>query len=68
MSPVLLQALILAIQTQIATINLSSLVTYSIDGQSVSGGDYLKMLTDLLEKYNNLLLASQPYEFRSNVL
>lgn len=41
--------------TQIANVTLNTKISYSIDGQSVSWTDYLRMLTDQVAKINQLI-------------
>lgn len=42
--------------------------TYSIDGQSVSWGDYLRMLVEGMKETANLLGMFDPVESRSVIL
>jgi hypothetical protein len=42
--------------------------TYSIDGQSVSHGEYLKMLTESIKATAELLGTFDPVELRSQIL
>jgi hypothetical protein len=42
--------------------------SYSIDGQSVSWGEYLKMLQDGIKTVSELMTSFNPVELRSQVL
>lgn len=39
--------------------------TYSIEGQSMSYGEFLKMLTEGITAINELLVKFDPFEFKS---
>lgn len=43
-------------------------VTYSLDGQNVSWGDYFKMLSQGIEDLTKLIAMFDPVELRSNFL
>lgn len=42
--------------------------SYSVDGQSISYGDYLRMLTEAIKSTNELLLAFDPYILQTQAL
>ena len=39
--------------------------TYSVEGQSVSYGDYLRMIQDAMKAINEMATALVPYEVKS---
>jgi hypothetical protein len=49
----------------ISTITASPKPTYTIDGQTVSWNDYLKLLQQTVEWCNKQLAAETPFEHRS---
>jgi len=50
---------------RIVEITASPKPTYSVDGQSVSWGDYLRQLQETVEWCNKQTAAEEPYEVHS---
>lgn len=43
-------------------------ISYSIEGQSVSYGDYIRMLTEAIKALHELIVSFEPYELRSSAI
>jgi len=54
--------------TALASITASPKPTYSIDGQSVSWGDYYRSLMDQVKAVNELINMESPYIVVSQVM
>ena len=54
--------------TALKTASANPKPNYSVDGQSVSWGDYFKMLNDQLTAVNLQINAETPYEYETRVI
>jgi 16S rRNA U516 pseudouridylate synthase RsuA-like enzyme len=60
-----IQAALDNLQNQLITASANPKPTYSVDGQSVSWNEYLRMLTDGIKSLNEMLSMADPVEFRT---
>jgi hypothetical protein len=63
-----LKAAIVDLFTAFAAALTNPKPTYSLDGQSVSHGEYLKMLIDAVKGALEILQMIEPFEHRSMIL
>lgn len=63
-----LEAALASLSAKIAEAAADPKPNYSVDGQTVSWGDYLKQLQDAYNRTEQMLIVDEPFEIESQVL